>query len=205
MLDTHAHLQFDQFSGEVPAVISRMHKAGVTEAVVVGTDLITSQAGIDLCEAFPHLYPTIGLHPTDIPQTSFADIIDPFRALVERFPVVAIGEVGLDYHYLRDGPGDQEKQRQHEVLQQFITLANDNQLPVIFHCRDAASDLLTLLKSSRPQYGGVIHCFVEDYAFARASKPTVRFYHPKVSGDCGMSLPTSLKRQKKWLLYGGKI
>lgn len=170
LVDTHCHLNFDVFDDDRDDVVGRAREFGVVRILNPGIDLTTSQAALDLAEKYPEVYAAVGVHPNDAnawgPET-----LDSLRELASRQKVVAIGEIGLDYYRDRTPPA-----RQHEVFRAQLELAAELSLPVVIHNRDAASDLMEILRewkmelaSHNPllsQAPGVLHAFSADPAIA---------------------------------------
>lgn len=163
MIDSHAHLYFDRFDDDREAVIERAREAGVSEIINVGIDLATSEQAIALARARRGFRAAAGIHPTS-PVSSLAGEVERLHALAggNRSLVVAIGEIGLDYHW-QDVPPEEQKPK----LAAQLELARALELPVIFHCRDALPDLFRLLEAEARLPRGVFHCFAGDEADAR--------------------------------------
>jgi TatD DNase family protein len=166
--DTHCHLDFDRFDTDRPQVLQRAWDAGLVWLLNPGTDLQSSQAAIELAETNPNrISAAVGVHPNfGHPWT--AGIPLTLRELAQHPAVVAIGEIGLDY-YRQHTPHDQQQQ----MFTDQLALAEELALPVVLHNRDAAQDMLAILKkwqqglvtrnhplASRP---GVFHSFTADY------------------------------------------
>lgn len=155
MIDSHAHVAFEQFNDDRSAVIERAHKANIGW-IEVGTDLLQSRAAIALAEQYDFVWPTVGVHPSDIAALTEQGWHE-FEALVQHPSVVAIGEVGLDYY--RGGT----KQEQLPALARMVELAIARDLPVIFHVRsgerDAHEDLLAWLMTLPVCPRGVLHTY----------------------------------------------
>jgi TatD DNase family protein len=155
VIDAHAHLFDRSFDGDREEVIARARAASVDTIVNIGTDPGTSRASVDLARTHPGLFASAGLHPS----TVWADLdgaLEEIRDLAraERGRVVAIGEIGLDYHWKDVSPEDQEPR----LLRQ-IDLALELDLPVILHCREALPELFRLLEALPRRPDGVFHCF----------------------------------------------
>ncbi|MEK7202437.1 MAG: TatD family hydrolase [Patescibacteria group bacterium] len=157
-IDTHAHLDFPQFDEDRAALISQLAEEEIG-VINIATDFESNQKVIDLASTNSLIWATVGIHPTEINSTTLAglaDQLESLKALAESSPkVVAIGEVGLDY-YRKESASQAETQK--AVLRQFLTLASEINLPVVFHCREAYGDLLTML-ADYPGTRGVMHCF----------------------------------------------
>lgn len=130
IFDSHCHPQMAQYDKDRDEVLKRAKDAGVF-MICVGVDYVTSKQGVELSEKYDFIYPTVGLHPNDIPD-DFEVMI--YHNLSQNSKVVAIGEVGLDY-YRTPEPEKQKKQK--EIFEQFVDLAIKTQKPLIIHARDA--------------------------------------------------------------------
>ncbi len=166
MVDTHCHLQFSEYDADRELVIKRMEASGISRAIVVGTDVESSALAVKLAEQYPHLYASVGIHPTEVAKSQFHEDIKVLESLLHHPKVVAIGEVGLDYKVF----DAQEPNRvlQNECFIELIALANRAKLPVIIHTRFADADLLEIIKTHKINKGGVIHCFDSDYRMAKS-------------------------------------
>ncbi len=162
LLDTHAHLQFPEFAGDLDAVLERARAAGVRGLVTVGTDVETSRAALALAARERDVWATAGIHPHDAAgadEAAFGEI----ERLLGADRVVAVGEIGLDY--FRDLSPRQDQQR---VFRRLLGLARRAGKPVVVHCRQAHDDVLRLLaEEGAGEVGGVMHCFTGDVAVAR--------------------------------------
>jgi TatD DNase family protein len=195
MIDTHSHLNFKAFNQVYAEVVQRSFNNGILKIINVGAKLDSSQRAVDLTQEFENLYSAVGLHPIHVNPTRNLDINDEvnkinqdlpqklnnfndykisngvndeelnigaYRELAQRNKVVAIGEIGLDYFY---GEDRALKEKQKIIFQQFIQLAQEQNLPLILHCRStkeepdqAYNDMLELLEKYQ-YFNGVIHCF----------------------------------------------
>jgi TatD DNase family protein len=165
LIDSHAHIQGKEYSGEVEAVIKHAREAGVDKIIVVGGagDMSSNTAAVGLVESWTNLYATVGMHPHDAKDVGEEELQELKRLAVHP-KVVAIGETGLDYYY-----NHSPREVQRRVFTQFICLAKDTGLPLVVHERDAASEALELLRSEGAgKIRGVIHCFTGDYDAACA-------------------------------------
>ncbi len=163
LIDTHCHLDPSYFAEGAEAVMNRARAQGVSGFVTIGVgrDLDPARRAVQLAEACPDVWATVGVHPhdaTNLDEAGFAEL----EALAGRPRVVAVGEIGLDYHYMRS-----PKELQHAVFRRFIALARAVKKPVVIHTREAAADTLAILEEEGArEVGGIIHCFSEDRAFA---------------------------------------
>lgn len=165
LFDTHAHLDAETFPEGVVAVIGRAEAAGVKAFASIGVgSLQHARNAVSLAETTPNVVATIGVHPHDA-STLGAALETDFAALAEHQRVVAVGEVGLDYHY-ENSPKDVQA----VVFRRAIALARRLGKPLVIHTREAAADTLAILREENARdVGGIIHCFSEDQPFARAA------------------------------------
>lgn len=162
LIDTHCHLDLEAFDADRTKVVSRARAAGVRALLVIGFAPERWQTTLALAETIPDVFATVGLHPTE--ATRYDDALE--RALTEvarHRRVRAIGEIGLDY-YWDTAPRD----RQRDAFLRQIRLAKRLGLPFVVHQRDAADDVLDVLREAGPPHRGVMHCFTGDLDYARA-------------------------------------
>ncbi|MBP3040677.1 TatD family hydrolase [Bacillaceae bacterium Marseille-Q3522] len=154
LFDTHVHLNAEQFEEDLTEVIERAKAAGVENMVVVGFDRPTIQRALELAEEHPFLYASIGWHPVDAIDMTEVDL-QWIEELAAHEKVVALGEMGLDYHWDKS-----PKDVQQEVLRKQIILAKKLKMPIIIHNREATEDLMKILKEEgASEVGGIMHCF----------------------------------------------
>jgi TatD DNase family protein len=163
MVDSHCHLDFPDYQADFESVLERTRTA-LEFVVNVGTDLRASERAVELAQAYPFIYASVGVHPHDA-ATVTAEVTDRLRTLVAATRVVAIGECGLDY---TANTGDADKEVQKQAFQQQLKLADEAKLPVIIHCREAYDDLLTILRAQVAPPRGVVHCFLGNKNQAQA-------------------------------------
>jgi TatD DNase family protein len=161
-VDTHSHLFFPNFNGEVEQVIERALQAGVDYIIVPGTDIASSRQAVELADKFECLYAAVGVHPHDSKDWNDS-IITELEELSRNKKVVAVGEIGLDYYY-----DFSPKEKQLQAFESQIELALKLKLPVIIHNREANEDIMNFArkyKSSglKAQY----HCFAGSITDAR--------------------------------------
>jgi TatD DNase family protein len=162
LFDTHAHLHFPEFAGDLDAVLDRARAAGVRRMLIIGTEVESSRAAVAMAQRLPGVWSAVGVHPHDAGAVDAA-ALDEIERLAGEPRVVAIGEIGLDY--FRDlSP----RPAQADVFGRLLGLARRVDKPVLIHCRDAHADVLGLLEEARlPPRGGIMHCFSGDVAIAR--------------------------------------
>jgi len=161
MIDTHCHLEFPDFADERDAVLERARAAGVDALLCVGGERPRNQMIAELLPAYPQLYGVYGVHPHWANAATAEDerwIVENLRAA----RVVALGEIGLDYHY-----DFSPRAVQHRVFARYLALAREHEKPVIIHSREAFADTFDALKDSAP-WRGVVHCFSYSLAEAEA-------------------------------------
>jgi TatD DNase family protein len=170
-IDTHCHLQFEQYTQDREEIIERMKEEGIA-AIVVGTDIESSKEAVVLAEKYEHLFASVGFHPGNTTLKSFDEAA--YRMLAENKKVVAIGECGLEYFHTK--ANDEEKNAQKELFEKQITIASELDKPLMVHVRptegshDAYQDLIKLLKEAKikyPNLRGDIHFFVGDSVEAK--------------------------------------
>jgi len=165
LIDTHCHLDAEYFPEGPEAVLARARAAGVGGFVVVGVgrSLEPARAAIALAKRFPEeIAATAGVHPHDASMCDEACVAE-LHALASDPSVVAVGEIGLDYHY-DHSPRDVQR----GVFARLIGLAREVKKPIVVHTRSAPDDTLSILEAEGArEVGGLIHCFSEDMAFAK--------------------------------------
>ncbi len=157
--DTHAHYDDDWFDEDREELLSSLPEKGVGLVVNPGTTVDTSRMAIAMAEKYDHIYAAVGIHPENCHDFT-PQHIDVLRDLAQHPKVVAIGEIGLDYYWDSNPP----KEFQQQVLRSQLALAEEVNLPVILHDRDAHGDILAIVKEF-PRVRGVFHCYsgsVED-------------------------------------------
>jgi len=168
-VDTHAHLNFPEFKGEIGSAISRAHEVHVDKIINVGVDLETSKHSVDLARHYPEIHATIGLHPHSARDLD-VEVRPYLTTLASNRKVVAVGEIGLDYYYLKRSSQFANYPRREEQIfcfEQMLDLALELHLPVIIHSREADADLYAILKSYAGSLRGVLHSFSSNYEFAK--------------------------------------
>lgn len=154
LFDTHVHLNAEQFEEDVEEAIQRAKEAGVSRMVVVGFDRPTITRAMELVEQHEALYAAVGWHPVDAIDMKDEDLVW-IEELATHPKVVALGEMGLDYHWDKS-PKDVQK----DVFRRQIRLAKKVKLPIVIHNRDATQDIVDILKEEKAaDVGGIMHCF----------------------------------------------
>ena len=153
LFDTHAHYYDDKFEPDRAQVLAALPAKGVERVVCPGCDLLSSQQSLALSEAFPFLYFAAGLHPENLEGAALSDL-DKVRALCEHPKCVAVGEIGLDYYWLKT---PEERKRSRDFFDAQLSLSEELDLPAIVHDRDAHKDTVDMVRS-HPGARGVFHC-----------------------------------------------
>ena len=155
-IDSHAHIQLSQFNRDRDTVLKRSHEAAVSTILVIGFDMETSLGAVELAEKHAQIYATVGMHPHDAKDLT-PEILKTFRELATHPKVIALGEMGLDY-YRNLSPRPLQK----EAFEKQLDLAEELQMPIIIHNRDAYMDILPILEVRQGKIRGVLHCFTGD-------------------------------------------
>jgi TatD DNase family protein len=165
LIDTHAHLDDEQFRDDLPAVLQRAAAAGVVRIVTIATTAASSAECVALASRHPALAATVGIQPNNIAGEP-SGAWDEVPRLVTRPKVVAVGETGLDRHWDTTPFGQQE-----DYFARHLELARRHGLPVVIHCREAEADVVRMLRADHDRHGpvhGVMHSFTGDWATAEA-------------------------------------
>jgi TatD DNase family protein len=171
LVDTHCHLDFNNFDDDLTLVLARARESGVGKILNPGINLNSSQVAVKLAEEYPEVYAAVGVHPND--GLSWDDTTeDQLQELANHPKVVAVGEIGLDFY--RDWT---PRDKQIEIFKKQLKLASNLKLPVIIHCRDAMEEVLDILTdwhrglekshSELAHRPGVLHSFSGDEGFAK--------------------------------------
>lgn len=157
LFDTHAHINDKQFAEDREEMLQRAKDAGVSRLVVIGCDAEGITSAIELAEKYDFVYAAIGWHPVDAIDMTDVDL-DRIEELSSHPKVVAIGEMGLDYHWDKSPKGIQK-----DVLRKQIQLAKRVKLPIIIHNREATQDIIPILKEENAdEVGGIMHCYSDE-------------------------------------------
>jgi TatD DNase family protein len=165
--DTHAHLDYPDYTADLPEVVARAQAAGITKIISIGTSLASSERAVRLAEKFPGVFAAVGWHPTEA-LSSPDDLRPALRKLAGHPKVVAIGETGLDYHHLPSERSEftaaddaHYKEKQAKVFRQQMEVAAELGLNCIIHQRMAWDDTIAQMKPFAGRTRGVFHCFGE--------------------------------------------
>lgn len=162
MIDSHAHYDDEKFDLDRDEVLNECVKQGVTHIVNAGSTIENSKKSVEFAQKYPFIYAAVGVHPHEVSACD-SNTIDTLRILSKDNKVVAIGEIGLDYHY-DFSPRDVQR----EWFAKQIQLARELKLPIIIHDRESHKDILDIVRSEKASdVGGVFHCFSGSVEMAR--------------------------------------
>lgn len=161
LIDTHCHLDMEAFDDDRDEVVKRATGAEVKYIINAGSDRDGNLKGLDISEKYRNVYSAVGIHPHDA-KTLDEKLFKEVKKWVKLPKVVAVGEIGLDYHYLHSPKGVQI-----EAFRRQIALANNLNLPIIVHSREAKKDTLRILQDEVTDISGVLHCFSGDLDMAK--------------------------------------
>ena len=167
LIDTHAHLDDEQFTADLPAVLDRARAAGIEAVIAIATTAPSSAVCVEMAARQPGVFATVGIHPNNIMEAT-PTAWDEVLALVERPRVVGFGETGLDRHW-HNTPFDVQE----DYFIRHLELARRVDRPVVIHCREAETDMLRVLRQQYDRHGpirGVMHSFVGDASMAEACR-----------------------------------
>lgn len=151
-IDSHAHYDDEQFDADRDELLPRLHENGVRNIINIGCSMERSEFSVELAKKYPFVYAAVGIHPEDASGAP-SDYLEKIRRLAEYEKVVAIGEIGLDYHF--EG---YDREMQMRFFEEQLDLAKEMDLPVVIHSRDATEDTMNIL-TKRGKVSGVMHCF----------------------------------------------
>ncbi len=170
LTDAHCHLQDRKFGADMRDVIERARETGVTTIVTIGYDMPSSERAIEIADAHPDIYATVGVHPHDAKTVTHRDVAR-LRDMAKHERVVAIGEIGLDF-YRNLSP----REEQYRAFRGQLDVAREADLPVVIHSRDADGEAYAIIAAHFAKRGahdagepprGVMHCFAGDLALAQ--------------------------------------
>lgn len=164
LIDTHTHVTDPAFDADRMAVLQRAKEAGVVACIDMGTTIENSRTSAALAKEQSMVYAACGLHPEEAREMTAVDD-DVLAALAQEPKVVAIGEIGLDYHWEKD---EEKRALQRRIFIRQLDLARNLHLPVCIHDRDAHGDTLRILQNEGKGLRGVLHCFSGSLEMARA-------------------------------------
>lgn len=158
--DSHAHYDDERFDEDREALILSLKEKGVDFVVNAAADMKSCHTSLALAEKYPFIYSSVGVHPHDVKDLTKADL-EEMKRLAAHPKVVAVGEIGLDYFYDNSPREDQRKWFKEQLM-----LANELELPVIIHSREASQETFDIIVESAVKEG-VIHCFSGSYELGK--------------------------------------
>ena len=158
MIDTHCHLDGEEFKDDLEAVIARACEAGMKAIGVPGIDLKSCDSVMALCERYPGFcFPMLGLHPEEV-RNDWREVLAAIKQHIDishSSTIIAIGEIGLDFYWSREF-----EEAQLQTFEEQVRWSVEMQLPLMIHCRKAQNEMVTILKRYKDDLpGGVFHCF----------------------------------------------
>ena len=166
-VDSHCHLDFPEYAGQVDSLLARMSEARVQHAMCISVDMPDFPNVLALAEAHPQLFATVGVHPDyeDTPEPS----VDELVCLAQHPKILAIGETGLDYYRIGDRTYE-EMEWQRQRFRTHIKAAIQADKPLVIHTRSSSDDTIRIMKEEgASQIAGVMHCFTESWEVAKAA------------------------------------
>ncbi len=155
MIDTHSHLDVEEFKDDLTDVIARAKEAGVEKVFIPAIDLNSCRSVLNVCNAYPgYAYPMFGLHPEEV-KADYKKQLALIRTVIDANKPIAIGEVGLDYYWSREF-----EREQLDAFRIQVEWSVETRLPLMIHCRKAQNEMINLLRQYKKDLpGGVFHCF----------------------------------------------
>lgn len=191
--ETHAHYNDKVYSKNLDEVLNKCKEANVKYIVNIGYNKESSKMAIELAKKYKYLYAVIGVHPHDVENDTVTDILKIYNECEIKHKIIAIGEIGLDYAFVKDN-----KENQAKLFIDQINLANELKLPVVIHTRDASFDTYNILIKNKPMYGALLHCFkptddlmklVLEYNYYVAFGGNITYKRSKSFGDYIKKIP----------------
>ena len=155
MIDSHCHINDPAYLSDPAKYVHEARRAGVTLMLVIGYDLKSSIDAVNIANEYEEVYAAVGIHPSEIKKMGEHDL-NEIEKLLSNKKVLAIGEIGLDYHWDKE---EEIRRAQVHYFEKQIELANKYHLPIVIHSRDAINDTLTVVKNHTPKHGGILHCY----------------------------------------------
>ena len=155
MIDSHCHINDELYKNNPAEYVKEAEKAGVFQFLVVGFDEKSSELALEIANKNKSCYAAVGIHPSDAKNAKPGDL-EKIKELAKSEKAIAIGEIGLDYYWDKN---ESVRAQQKEFFKEQIKIANELNLPISVHCRDALEDCLQILKENPVKYGGIMHCY----------------------------------------------
>ena len=155
MIDSHCHINDELYKNNPAEYVKEAEKVGVFQFLVVGFDEKSSELALEIANKNKSCYAAVGIHPSDAKNAKPGDL-EKIKELAKSEKAIAIGEIGLDYYWDKD---ESVRAQQKEFFKEQIKIANELNLPISIHCRDALEDCLQILKENPVKRGGIMHCY----------------------------------------------
>ncbi len=155
--DSHAHYNDEKFDNDKDEIIKKIYEDGITKIVTAGYNIEASKNAIEIANKYPFIYATCGISPNDVEKEDVDCQIKILNEISKDEKVVAIGEIGLDYYWNKDN-----KDLQKEYFVKQINVANNLNLPIVIHSRDAIEDTIDILKQNNVNKKGIFHCCMQN-------------------------------------------
>ena len=171
-IDTHTHLDGEEFAADRAEVMARAREAGVGKVFLPAIDIKSTEAILDVCRQYPgYAYPMVGLHPEEV-RADWREVLAQMKQYLKpENHFIAIGEVGLDYYWSREFEQDQL-----DAFEEQVKWSVETRLPLMIHCRKGQNEMVQLLRRYKDDLpGGVFHCFTGNKHEAEESGATARF------------------------------
>lgn len=152
LIDSHGHINDEKFD-DVENVIKRAEETGLEAMMCASCNLSSAKIAVELAKTHKIVYANVGFHPENVDEFDEKSLSE-IKNLAKNDKVVAIGEIGLDYYWIKDN-----KEKQKEIFVSQIELANELNLPIVVHCRDAMGDMLEILKKHPLKKPSLMHCY----------------------------------------------
>ena len=188
MIDTHSHINFDDYKENFDNVLFNIKENGVNKVIIPGVEPSAFDEIVSICEKYSMLYGAIGVHPSEF-QTYNSETEKQIYKIAKHNKIVAIGEIGLDYHY-----GSDTKEEQKNILRKQLKIAEDIQLPVLIHDREAHEDTFKILQDFKLK-DVIFHCFSGNVEFAKQCID--KGYYIAIGGVVTFKNATDLKETTK--------
>ena len=163
MIDSHCHINDELYKNKPAEYVKEAEKAGVFQFLVVGFDEKSSELALDIANKNKPCYAAVGIHPSDT-KNAKQDDLEKIKELAKSEKAIAIGEIGLDYYWDKE---ETVRLQQKEFFKEQIKIANELNLPISIHCRDALEDCLQILKENPVKRGGIMHCYAGSLEMSR--------------------------------------
>ena len=169
LIDTHCHLNSSRFKKDLPEVIARAVDAGVTQMVAIGCDVASSRRAVEIAEAHPEVWATVGVHPCYVLEVAELDWREQLQQMAAHPRVVALGEMGLDYHHAPPEGISWEsyKARQAEFFRSQMELAVELGRNIVVHQRQSMADTAAMVAEYRGRLRAQFHCYIDSWSQAQ--------------------------------------